>query len=213
MQALILHNHFPLGCLAGVCTSYPVDTALGHLQHYRFGFFYAVTVYLRRSLFELHAQSIRSQWEHASLPVLRIRIRDPVPFWPLNPGPGMGKNQDLYPGSASGMSNPDHFSESAETIFWVKIRVNSLMRIRDLRWKNSDPGWNKFGSGINIADPQYCSPISVFLTLICCSVSTWTIFISQKRLQIDDFYSSSLTKSYHYQINRFRHLYGTQEFR
>ena len=34
-KALILHNHFPLGCLGGVCTSFPVDTGLGHLQHYR----------------------------------------------------------------------------------------------------------------------------------------------------------------------------------
>jgi len=34
-KALILHNHFPLGCLGGVCTSYPVDTDLAHLQHYR----------------------------------------------------------------------------------------------------------------------------------------------------------------------------------
>jgi len=34
-KALILHNHFPLGCLGGVCTSYPVDLELGHLQHYR----------------------------------------------------------------------------------------------------------------------------------------------------------------------------------
>ncbi|QQP41199.1 Putative LOC100164358 [Caligus rogercresseyi] len=33
-KALILHNHFPLGCL-GVCTSYPVDISVGHLQHYR----------------------------------------------------------------------------------------------------------------------------------------------------------------------------------
>jgi len=34
-RALILHNHFPLGCLGGVCTSYPVDTGTAHLQHYR----------------------------------------------------------------------------------------------------------------------------------------------------------------------------------
>jgi len=34
-KVLILHNHFPLGCLGGVCTSYPVSTSLGHLQHYR----------------------------------------------------------------------------------------------------------------------------------------------------------------------------------
>jgi hypothetical protein len=35
------------------------------------------------------------------------------------------------------------------------------MRILDLGWKNTrirDPGWKKFGSGINILDPQrwYC---------------------------------------------------------
>ena len=34
-KALILHNHFPLGCLGGVHTSYPVNTSLAHLQHYR----------------------------------------------------------------------------------------------------------------------------------------------------------------------------------
>jgi len=34
-KALILHNHFPLGCLGGVCTSYPVETEVAHLQHYR----------------------------------------------------------------------------------------------------------------------------------------------------------------------------------
>jgi hypothetical protein len=33
---------------------------------------------------------------------------------------------------------------------WVKSR----MRIRDQGWKNSDPGWKKVGSGINIPDPQ-----------------------------------------------------------
>jgi hypothetical protein len=30
---------------------------------------------------------------------------------------GMGKNS----GSGDGMNNPDHISESLETIFWVKI--------------------------------------------------------------------------------------------
>lgn len=34
-KVLILHNHFPLGCLGGVCTSYPVSTDSAHLQHYR----------------------------------------------------------------------------------------------------------------------------------------------------------------------------------
>jgi hypothetical protein len=52
------------------------------------------------------------------------------------------------------MNNPDHISESLETIFGLKI-LNSLMqfwdgksRIRD--GKHSDPG-----SGINISDPQH----------------------------------------------------------
>jgi hypothetical protein len=68
----------------------------------------------------------------------------------------MGKNS----GSGSGMNNPDHISESLETIFGLKY-LNSLMRIRDPRWKNSNPGWKKFGSGIekiririNIPDPN-----------------------------------------------------------
>jgi hypothetical protein len=55
-------------------------------------------------------------------------IRDPVPFLPLDPGSGMGKNQDPDPGS--GMNNPDHISESMETIFWVKI----------LKFFDADPG-------------------------------------------------------------------------
>jgi hypothetical protein len=51
------------------------------------------------------------------------------------------------PGSGSGMNNPDHISESLETIFWVKI----------LKFFDADPGsgWKKFGSGINIPDPQH----------------------------------------------------------
>ncbi len=44
--------------------------------------------------------------------VLRIRIRDPVPFWPLDVGSGMGKNQSL------------------ETIFLVKM----------LKYFGADPG-------------------------------------------------------------------------
>jgi hypothetical protein len=56
----------------------------------------------------------------------------------------MGKKQD--PGSGSGMINPDHISESLETIFWGYY--NKLF--------DGDPGWKKFGSGmesIRIQDP------------------------------------------------------------
>jgi hypothetical protein len=48
------------------------------------------------------------------------------------------------------MKNPDHISESLETIFWVKI----------LKFFDADPGFGildgkKFGSGINFPDPQH----------------------------------------------------------
>jgi hypothetical protein len=39
-------------------------------------------------------------------------------------------------GSGSGMNNPDHISDSLETIFWVKI----------LKFFDADLGWKKFGS-------------------------------------------------------------------
>jgi hypothetical protein len=72
--------------------------------------------------------------------VLRIRIRDLVPFNPLYPGSGMGQKS----GSGSGMNNPDHISESLKTIFCVKkpkffdADLGSEMekiRIRDPEWK------------------------------------------------------------------------------
>jgi hypothetical protein len=64
----------------------------------------------------------------------------------LTPGTGMGEKS----GSGSGINNPDHISDSLETIFWVKI----------LNLFDGDPGWNKFGSGINIPDPQHCCPLT-----------------------------------------------------
>jgi hypothetical protein len=48
------------------------------------------------------------------------------------------------------------------------------MRIRDPGWVNSDPGswmeririrhpgWEKFGTGINIPDPQHCITLNIF---------------------------------------------------
>jgi hypothetical protein len=71
-----------------------------------------------------------------------LRIRDPVPFRPLDLGSGMGKKT----GSESGMNNPDHISESLET-----------MRIRD-------PGWKKFGSWIIIPDPQFTVKNTIWTT-------------------------------------------------
>jgi hypothetical protein len=56
----------------------------------------------------------------------------------------MGKKS----GSGSGINILDHISESLETIFWVKI----------LKFFDADPesGIEKFGSWMNIPDPQRC---------------------------------------------------------
>jgi hypothetical protein len=54
-------------------------------------------------------------------PVLRIRVRDLVPFSPLDPGSGMGKKIKIrIRDPESGMNIPDHISESLETLFRVK---------------------------------------------------------------------------------------------
>jgi hypothetical protein len=84
--------------------------------------------------------------ETAYEPVLRIRIRDPVPFWPLDPGSGMSKKS----GSGSGIRDeqPGSCLLKLRNQFWVKI----------LKFFYVDPGWKKFGSGIgkNIPDLQHC---------------------------------------------------------
>jgi hypothetical protein len=76
---------------------------------------------------------------------VKISVADPDPgsdaFLTLYPGYGMGKKA----GSGSGMNNPDHISESLETIFWVKM----------LKFFDADPGWKKFGFGTNIQDLQH----------------------------------------------------------
>jgi hypothetical protein len=84
-----------------------------------------------RHLQQIHAVSrlTNNQLIGMRRPVLRIRIRDPVPSRHLDLG--WVKNQD--PDSASGMNNPDHISESLETIFLVKI----------LKFFDADPGWKK----------------------------------------------------------------------
>jgi hypothetical protein len=68
----------------------------------------------------------------------------------------MGKKS----GSGSGLKIPDHISESLETIFWVKI----------LKFFDADPGWKKFGSGlekIRIRDIHPGSTTLVARTLEC----------------------------------------------
>jgi hypothetical protein len=55
------------------------------------------------------------------------------------------------------MNIPDHISERLETIFWVKI-----LKLFDAdpdpgsgTFLTRDPVWKKFGSKINIPDPQH----------------------------------------------------------
>ncbi len=61
-------------------------------------------------------------------------IWDSVPFWPLDPRSGMGKNQDPDPGWTTRIKFPRAYKQ----FFGLKY-LNSLW-IRD-------PGWKKFGCG------------------------------------------------------------------
>ncbi len=77
---------------------------------------------------------IWAKYRVSSKPELRIRIRDPVPFWPLDPGSGMGKNQD--PGSGINIPDPQHCSKQTKQIlgsnrpetkfFWFKPTRNKI---------------------------------------------------------------------------------------
>ncbi len=46
--------------------------------------------------------------------VLKLRIRDPVPFWPRDPA----WVKIIKSGSGSGNNNPDHISEQLRNKFW-----------------------------------------------------------------------------------------------
>ncbi|CAH2986505.1 unnamed protein product [Chilo suppressalis] len=54
-RVLALHNHFPLACLGGACSSYALDTRHARLQHYRAD---CVTA-LSKTCAELRAQPVR----------------------------------------------------------------------------------------------------------------------------------------------------------
>ncbi len=63
----------------------------------------------------------RKTWCIGTMPaVLRIRIRDPVTFWPLDPGSGIGFFRISDPGSQT------HIFDSLVTIFLGKKFYNSL---------------------------------------------------------------------------------------
>ncbi len=73
----------------------------------------------------------------------------------------------------------DHISKSlhCRNNFWVQILkffdadpgsgwINGTKKKNNKR-KNSDPGWKKFGSGINILDLQHCSWHNPFYGVLC----------------------------------------------
>ncbi len=78
------------------------------------------------------------------LAVLRILIRDLVSFCSLNPRSGTQNVQKIRIRIRD--DQPRSYFRELRNNFGLKY-LNSLMRIRD--GKNSDPGWKKFGSGIN----------------------------------------------------------------
>jgi hypothetical protein len=130
--------------------------------------------------------------KYSGTPVLRIRIRDPVLFDPCirdsdsgsgtwkKAGSGIRDRKKLdpvpvwkKPGSESRINIPDHFSESLETVFWVKNTLilcygsGIFLTLDPGSGKNipePSSGMEKFGSGINIPDSatmrntnlQYC---------------------------------------------------------
>jgi hypothetical protein len=78
------------------------------------------------------------------LAVLRIRILDPVPFCPLDQRSGTQNGQKIRIRIRD--EQPRSYFRELRTIFWVKM----------LKFFNAEPGWKKFGSCINIPDPQHC---------------------------------------------------------
>ncbi len=93
-------------------------------------------------------------------------IRDWVPFWPQDPGSGMGESQHPDPGS--GMNNTDIFFRAYKPFFcffWVKIH----QFFEDpCKGDSSDPGsgMEKVWSGINIPDPPHWYFMCFFLLQI-----------------------------------------------
>jgi hypothetical protein len=83
-------------------------------------------------------------------------------------------------GSGSGMNNPDHISESLETISWVQILKffdadpgfgMEIIRIWEPgsgmeKIRIRDRGWKKFGSRINIQDPQHWKALSLMAYIL-----------------------------------------------
>jgi hypothetical protein len=68
----------------------------------------------------------------------------------------------------------DLISESLETILWVKIPqfFDADPDQGSGIWNLFDPGWKKFGSWINIPDPQLCMGQGSYDTVLTLSYSS-----------------------------------------
>ncbi len=120
----------------------------------------------------------KSETSNVADPDQGSRIRDPVPFWPLDPlsgiqdrDPGWVKSQDPDPGSGSGMKAWIIFPRAWKPFFWVKILKffdaypGSWIRdqgsgMEKIWIRNPGSGIEKIwirdlGSGINILDQQH----------------------------------------------------------
>ncbi len=115
--------------------------------------------------------------------VLRIQIRDPLPFWPRDPVPFWPRDPvPFWPWDPGSVKNPDpDLGWTTWIIFPIALKLyfgskylNSFILIRDPGWKNSDPGWKKLGSGIWDKHPgsatrvrSFPGPFRSFLCVLC----------------------------------------------
>jgi hypothetical protein len=87
-----------------------------------------------------------------------FRIRDPVAGASLTPGSEIRGVSNQDPDPRSGLKIPDHISEILETVFGLKkLKFFDADKGSGIFWS----GMEKFGSGINIPDPQSHPKVSL----------------------------------------------------
>jgi hypothetical protein len=94
----------------------------------------------------------------------RSRSRIQGIFDPWIRDPGWAKNQVPDPGFGCGVNILKHTSDSLETIFWVKIFKFFEADADPGIFLTLDPGWKKFGPGINVPDQQYCLHVNILFS-------------------------------------------------
>ncbi len=130
-------------------------------------FFYSYETRINSSAFSYSNPSLYT-YCHEGKQCCGSGIRDPMPFWPLDPGSLMGKK------SWSGNEQPGWYFRELKKLFFGLKYLNSLMWIRD--GTNSDPGsgMEKVGSGINIPVPQHWRKEHLTVALLLHNLSSRT---------------------------------------